>query len=237
MNRKPPKILAYLIAITVPLAIAMAATDTSGVYVIKGVGTKIAGKTTDKIGAYGVTPTPQPAGAGQQAITDSTTGTAATTAAAGTGVQTLAIPIQLAAMTTAAADLVTNYTPGYKFKILAVDFVTTTLGTGSGASQTLNLEIGTTNVTGGVVNATLGSTDTLGKLTAGTTVTAANTGTVSDTLSVEVATGGTVFTAGSGILLVKIQNMDTADAHASELRLVNAIRAALVALGWMKGGA
>lgn len=148
-------------------------------------------------------------------FSDSTGGTASSSLAAGAGVFTLAFPIQLAAMTTAAADLMTNYTPGYAFKILAVDFVTTQLGTGSGASQVLNLEIGTTNVTGGVVTVTLASTDTLGEITAGTAVTAANTGTAADTLSVEVAAGGTVFTAGAGILYIKIQNMDTANAISS----------------------
>lgn len=189
-------------------------------------------------GIFGVTPvSTQPAGVGQGALTDSTTGTAATTLAAGVGVQTLVIPIQLAAMTTAAADLVTNIVPGYKFKVLAVDFVTTTVSTGSGASQTLNLEIGTTNLTGGVVNPTLASSDTLGEVTAGTSVTAANTGTASDSLSVEVAASGTVFTAGAGVLIVKLQNMDTADAAASLARQGNAWRTLLVALGLAKGGA
>lgn len=149
------------------------------------------------------------------ALVNSTGGTPSMTLAAGAGVTTLSIPIQLAAMTTAAADLITNYTPGYAFKVLSVSFVTTTLGTGAAASQTLNLEIGTTNLTGGVVNVTLASTDTLGEITAGTAVTAANVGTAADTISLEVAAGGTVFTAGAGVLLVKIQNMDTANAIAS----------------------
>jgi hypothetical protein len=45
-----------------------------------------------------------------------------------------------------------------------------------------------------------------------------------------------VFTAGRGILLIKIQNMDTADAHAAEIARLNEIRAALVAKGLIKGG-
>ena len=149
------------------------------------------------------------------AITDNSTGTASDTIAAGAGVFTLAFPIQLAAMTTAAADLLTNYVVGFAFKLLSISFVTTTIGAGAGASQILNLEIGTTNVTGGAVTVTLAGTDTLGELTAGTAITAANTGTSADTLSVEVAAGGTVFTAGAGILLVRVQNMDTANAIAS----------------------
>ena len=176
------------------------------------------------------------AGAGQAAITDSTTGTAGTTAAAGTALRTITFPVQLDSLTTSAADLMTAYVPGYKFKVLAVDFVTTTLGAGSGASQTLSLTIGSTAVTGGVVNPTLTSTNTLGKMTSGTAVTAANTGTAADTLSVKVAASGTVFTGGRGILLVKLANMDEADAHASELRMLNEIRSTLInRLNW-KGG-
>jgi len=187
-------------------------------------------------GIFGVTPvSTQPSGAGQSAITDSTTGTAGTTLAAGAGVETVTIPVQLASMTTAAADLMTAYTPGYKFKVLSVDFATTKLGTGSGATQTLNLAIGSTAVTGGVVNPTLAGTATLGALTAGTAVTAANTGAATDTLSVKVAASGTVFTAGEGVLLVKIQNMDTADAVASLARQSTAWRTLLVALGLAKG--
>jgi len=220
--------------IAIPLAALYAA---SNVISLKD-GLHVGTKATDKLAFYNITPAiVQPSGAGQVALTDSTTGTAATTAAAGTGVITLMFPVQLASMTTAAADLMTAYTPGYKFKILAMDFATTKLGTGAAASQTINLAISGVAVTGGVVNPTLSSTDTLGKLTAGTAVSAANTGASNATLSVKVAASGTVFTAGEGVLLVKIQNMDTADAHASELRLLNALRTALAALGLIKGGA
>lgn len=185
---------------------------------------------------HGADPTEQRSGADQAALTDSTGGSVSgSTLAATAGIHTLSIPIQLAAMTTSAADLVTDYTPGYKFKILSVDFATTTLGTGSGATQTINLEIGSTNVTGGVVNPTLTSTNTLGKATAGTAVTAANTGTASDTISVEVAASGTVFTGGAGVLLIRIQNMDVQDNAAKTAELVNELRAALVAKGLIKG--
>lgn len=154
-------------------------------------------------------------------ITDNSTGTASDTIAAGAGVFTLAFPITLASMTTAAADLLTNYVLGFAFKLLSVSFATTTIGAGAGASQILNLEIGTTNVTGGTVTITLAGTDTLGELTAGTAITGANTGSASDTLSIEVAAGGTVFTAGDGVLLIKVQNMDTANAIASLADHVN----------------
>ncbi len=160
-------------------------------------------------------------------LTDNSTGTASDTLAAGLGIVTVAIPLQLVAMTTAAADLMTNYVPGYAFKLLSIEFVTTKLGTGTSASQVINAEIGSTNVTGGVLTLLLADTDTLGKKTAATAITAANTGTASDTLSFEVATGGTVFTAGDGVLLVKLQNMDTVNAIKSLAAKANAILTAL----------
>ncbi len=126
----------------------------------------------------------------------------------GSGIYTLSIPLVLASMTTAAADLVTNYVLGHKFKILKVSFVTTTLGTGTSASQVINLEIGTTNVTGGVLTLLLADTTPLGKVTAATAITALNEGTETDSISVEVAASGTVFTAGSGALLIEIQNLE-----------------------------
>ncbi len=160
-------------------------------------------------------------------LTDSTTGTASDTLAATVGVVTVAIPLQLASMTTAAADLITNYTPGYAFELLSLEFVTTTLGTGASASQVLNLEIGTTNVTGGVLTLLLADTDTLGKKKAATAITAANVGTAADTISLEVAASGTVFTAGAGFALLKLRNMDTVNSVASLSAKVNEIITAL----------
>lgn len=163
-------------------------------------------------------------------LTDSSGGTAATTTvAAGVGISTVPIPLTSLAtgLSTSAIDLLTAYTPGYAFKILGFDFVTTIAGTGSGASQVFNLEIGTTDVTGGVLTVTLSSTDTIGKVTAGTAVTAANTGTSTDTISIEMAASGTVFTAGSGYFVIKLQNMDTVNAAAGYATKINEIIAVL----------
>lgn len=170
---------------------------------------------------------PATTGALPNQITDNSGGTASDTIAAGVGIFTLAFPITLASMTTAAADLLTNYVVGFAFKLLSVSFATTTIGAGAGASQILNLEIGTTNVTGGTVTITLAGTDTLGELTAGTAITGANTGTAADTLSIEVAAGGTIFTAGDGVLLVRVQNLDSVNALSSLSDHVNDLIAAL----------
>lgn len=154
-------------------------------------------------------------------FTDSTGGTPSDTLAAGVGIQTIAIPQLLTSLTTSAADLMTDYTPGYAFKILALSWITTTVGTGTSASQVINLEIGTTNVTGGVLTILLADTATLGTKKDATAITAANTGTSTDTISIEVAAAGTVFTAGAGYFLIKLQNMDTVNAIASIADKIN----------------
>lgn len=162
-------------------------------------------------------------------LTDNSTGTASNTIAAGVGISTLTIPLTSLAtgLSTAALDLLTGYVPGYRFKLLAFDFVTTIVGAGAGASQVFNLEIGAVNVTGGVLTVNLASTDTIGEITSGTAITAANIGTAADSISLEMAVGGTAFTSGSGYFVIRIQNMDTADSIASLSDHINDLIASL----------
>lgn len=117
-------------------------------------------------------------------------------------------------LSTSAIDILTGLTPGFPFKITSFAFVTTVAGTGTSASQVFNLEIGTTNLTGGVLTLTLASQATIGTVTASTAITAANVGTASDTISIEMAASGTVFTAGAGYFVIGIQNLQTAAAEA-----------------------
>jgi hypothetical protein len=224
-------LLAAVLALCLPARTWAA--DTSGVYTKKGVGTLVTGKTTDKVGFHGKTPVVQRAGAAQAAITDSTTGTSGATAAAGTGVYTLAIPIKLAAIT-GAGDVLTTYTPAHKFKVLRTAFAVTSPATTADKAATLNVEIGTTNVTGGEIALTSANSTPLGAVVAGASVTAANTGTSADTISIEAASVA-AFAEGEGVLLLMIQNMDTADAHASEIARINELRASLVEKGIIKG--
>jgi hypothetical protein len=115
---------------------------------------------------------------------------------------TLAIPIDLNSITTT-QDVVTNYTLGYIGTINKVDaIVNKPVSTGS-KGATLNLEIGTTNLTGGVVTLTSAGCNTMGTVVAGTTVSGNNTFVAADTLSVE-ATGVTQFSEGSITLLIHI---------------------------------
>lgn len=244
-------------------------------------GSKIGTAAAQKLGFWNATPVIQQASADQTAVTDSTGGsvadaiaaavtaptaitdstTGATTAtfAAGVGVYDMSFSVSL--INTGAVDVVTGVVIGHKFKILSWEFVTSGVkGVGSGASRVYNMEIGTTDV--GSVASTLtlteASTSDFGERTAGTAVSGANTGTASDAFSIEIATGGTDFSAGSGTIVVKIQNMDTADAIAGictaqtanrlaiialtnglakTIELANALRAADVATGIIKGSA
>ena len=182
--------------------------------------------TTQLLAFYNTTPCDQPsaytqtyatadkthANATTAAVTDSTTGTVGTTLAVGVGVNTVSIPIILVGVSN--ADVLTNYTPGYKFKLLSASFAVTVPVTTGSKAATLNLEIDTTNVTGGEIALTSANCTPLGALVAGAAITAANTGSATATLSVEAASV-TAFVEGQGVLLLKIQNMDTADAVAS----------------------
>lgn len=226
-NRKP--LLAFLLALGgVSLIYALdrpeIKQDPDALYITTAAAQKVA--------FHGATPVIQRSGSAQTALTNSTTGTSTTTLAAGVGVTTIIVPLNLASI--ADGDVLTNYTPGYKFKILSVSFAVNTPVTTGSKATTLNLEIGSTNTTGGAVALTSANCTPIGALVAGTAITAANTGSSSDTISVEAAST-TAFAEGSGYLLIKLQNMDVADAAAGIVTLVNELRAALVEKGLIAG--
>lgn len=162
------------------------------------------------------------AGALPTALADNSTGTASNTIAAGVGVTTLAFFINAA--TIANGDLLTEYVPGYAFKILKFDARCAAPVTTGAKAATLNLEIQSTNLTGGAI--ALAGTYAIGAAQAGSAVTAANTGSATDSFSIE-ASSVTAFTEGSFWLLISIQNMDTANAVASLADHVNDLITAL----------
>jgi hypothetical protein len=143
-------------------------------------------------------------------VTDSSTGTASNTIAAGTGVYSIQIPYLAA--TFANGDMATGIVIPHKFKITKIDSICTAAVTTGAKTATLNLEIGTTNLTGGSL--VLDGTVTLGAYEAASAITAANTGAAGDTISLEAASV-TTFVEGSFVIQIWIQNMDTADADAS----------------------
>ena len=115
--------------------------------------------------------------------------------------------------TLATGDVLTNFTPGFKGRILDIDFqVHAAVTTGSKAA-TLNMEIGTTNLTGGSVALTSANCTPAGVQVAGTAITGANSFTATDTISIEAASV-TAFAEGSGWLMVTYINDDTREAVA-----------------------
>lgn len=116
--------------------------------------------------------------------------------------------IALVNLTTGALSILSAITPGFRFKVVSVNFSVGTPGTGSGATQAISTQISGVAVTGGVVTPTLANTATFGATIAGTAVTGTNEGSATDTLSIVSAAGGVVFTAGAGDILVTLQNLD-----------------------------
>jgi len=144
------------------------------------------------------------------ALTDNTGGTVSNILAAGVGVQTLVFSFSATAI--ANGDLLTNYVPGYAFKILKVDARCTAPVTTGAKAATINMEIVSTDLTGGVIS--LAGTYAMGAAQAGTAVTANNTGSSTDSFSIE-ASSVTAFAEGAFDVIVSIQNLDTRNAVAS----------------------
>lgn len=152
-------------------------------------------------------------------LVDSTGGSATNAIAAGVGRQVVTFgPILLAGITD--ADVITSFVPGYKFKIVSFSAINIVAVTTGSKATTLNLEIGTTDVTGGVLALTSANQTPKGVVVNGTAITAANTGSSTAAISVE-ATSTTAFAEGSVILQLVLQNMDTADAMASVVSGLN----------------
>lgn len=187
---------------------------------------------TDRVGLYGVTPVVRPSGSSQAALTDSTTGTAGTTLAAGAGVFTLSVPVDLPSV--ADGDILVAFTPGYKFKVLSATFAVTKPVTTGAKATTITAKIGSNAITGFSVALTSANCTPIGALVASSAITAANTGAANATFTL-TAGSTTAFAEGQGVLLITVQNMDTADAVASIARLQNAIRTGLVNTGVIAG--
>lgn len=91
--------------------------------------------------------------------------------------------VPLAGLTT--GDVLTNYTPGFAGTITKFSAAVITGTTDVDADATFNLEIGTTNVTGGVITISDANVTTKGAVVDGTAITAANVFTGTDTISIE----------------------------------------------------
>jgi len=113
------------------------------------------------------------------------------------------LPITLSKL--ANGDIVTNWTPGFSGLIESIDFIVHDPATTAAKLSSLNLEIGTTNVTGGVVALTSDNCTPMGAKVAGTAITALNFFDADDTISLEAAST-TAFVEGTGYLLIVVRS-------------------------------
>jgi len=120
----------------------------------------------------------------------------------GNDVVIFGFPIDLASVT--AADVVTEFRPGVDGVIENFSFVVDKAVTTAAKAATLNLEIGTTNVTGGTIALTSAAATPKGKVIECAAITGANTITRADTLSIEAASV-TAFSEGTGTAYVRIR--------------------------------
>lgn len=103
---------------------------------------------------------------------------------------------------TGAATLRAAFTPGFRFIIEKVRWVTTVAGTGAGASRTFRV-LKNASVVAATRTLVLADTAAVGQ-TVDYTVTAADaTFDDDDTLTLDVAAGGTAFTAGQGYVEIQ----------------------------------
>lgn len=121
----------------------------------------------------------------------------------GNNVVDLAFKINLATIT-GAQDVVTDFSPGVDGTIESVFFVVDQPVTTGSKLASLNVEIGTTDLTGGVVALTSAAATPMGKVIAGTAITGNNVLTQASKISIE-ASAVTAFVEGSGELHVRIR--------------------------------
>lgn len=114
----------------------------------------------------------------------------------------LSFPIALAKI--ANGDLLTNITPGFAGRIVKWWAAVTDPATTGSKLSTLNLEIGTTDLTGGTLALTSANMTPLGAVVAGAAITAGNYFGPSDTISIE-ASSTTAFVEGSIVIHIVIE--------------------------------
>jgi hypothetical protein len=105
-------------------------------------------------------------------------------------------------------DLLTTFTPGFAGKIVKWWAEVVVPATTADKLATLNLEIGTTNLTGGALALTSANCTPMGNVVAASAITAANEFTETDTISIEAASV-TAFAEGT-VNLVMVLEANTA---------------------------
>lgn len=103
-------------------------------------------------------------------------------------------------------DLMTGFTPGYAGKIVKLSAIVTKAASTASKLATLNLEIGTTDLTGGSLALTTVACNTLGAIVNASAITAANTFTATDTISLEAASV-TAFVEGEIEIVIELAQL------------------------------
>jgi len=114
----------------------------------------------------------------------------------------LTIPVKLSKV--ASGDLLTAFTPGFPGRIVKASFAVTDPVTTADKAATLNLEINSADVSGGVLALTSANCGTLGAVANATAITGNNAFDADDTISIE-ALNVTAFAEGEGVLLISIE--------------------------------
>lgn len=161
-------------------------------------------------------------------LTDSSGGSTADSIKPGVG--KTVIPIFIDLPTLADGDVVTSVTPGFAGRIDVVEFYVHKAVTTASKASTLNLEIGTTNLTGGSVALTSANCTPAGAKISGSSITGNNTFTASQTISLE-ASSTTSFVEGSGWIVLSMTNADEENAFASIVSNQNQLLAGLRSSG------
>lgn len=104
-------------------------------------------------------------------------------------------------------DIITTYTPGFAGKITKFSALVTDPVTTASDLTTLNLEIGTTDLTGGALALTSANMTPLGAVVDSTAITAANVFSATDTISME-ASATTAFAEGEIAVIIKLEPLD-----------------------------
>lgn len=121
------------------------------------------------------------------------------------GNEVIHIPFIIPAMSAIAnGDLVTDFQPGVDGTIEHLSWVQTTPVTTGSKTATINLEIGSTNLTGGVLTLTSAACTPMGKVIEATAITGANTITKASKISLE-ASAVTAFVEGAGYFLMRVR--------------------------------
>lgn len=188
----------------------------------------------ETFGFWGATPTAQPSGASQAAITDSGGGSANASTGVNANSAKIVYSIPLDSMATLANSQVYKLAIPHAFTVLSVTFRATNPITTGAKAATLTGQVNGVAMTGGVI-AVAGAYAT-GATQAGTAITAGNTGTAGQTVEVAVS-AVTTFTEGSGFVEVVVTDNDSANAMSTVIAQGNAIRSALVSAGIIKGSA